>query len=118
LLLNTTITPAKGFKGSIAKSNWLLNEDLAFIYRAYATYNRPLKITSPHNSSAQDLVWNAGSSVSIDADDSQFAGWKKLELYDRLYLTFPAKSLEHLTREYQRLCCECGPDGTCRCTAG
>jgi hypothetical protein len=76
----TAITPAKAFKGSIAKSSWLLNEDVAFIYRAYATYNRPLKITLPRNDG--HLVWDAGSSVSIGVDDSQFAGWKKLELYD------------------------------------
>jgi hypothetical protein len=76
----TAITPAKDFKGDLAKSSWLLNEDIAFIYRAYATYNRPLKITSPHND--RDLVWDAGSSVNISVDDGQFAGWKKLELYD------------------------------------
>jgi hypothetical protein len=76
----TAITPAKEFKGDIGKSSWLLNEDLAFIYRAYATYNRPLKITSPHND--RDLVWDAGSRVTIKVDDSRFAGWKKLELYD------------------------------------
>jgi len=74
------ITPAKDFKGSIAKSSWLLNEDIAFIYRAYATYNSPLKITSPHND--KDLVWDAGSSVRLVVDDSRFAGWKKLELFD------------------------------------
>jgi hypothetical protein len=76
----TAITPAKDFKGGLAKSSWLLNEDLAFIYRAYATYNRPLKITSPRND--RDLVWDAGSRVTIAVDDSRFAGWKKLELYD------------------------------------
>jgi hypothetical protein len=76
----TAITPAKEFKGDIAKSSWLPDEDLAFIYRAYATYNRPLTITSPRND--PDLVWDAGSRVTIAVDDSQFAGWKKLELYD------------------------------------
>jgi hypothetical protein len=74
------ISPARDFKGDLAKSSWLLNEDLAFIYRAYATYNRPLKIISPHND--RDLVWDAGSRVTIRVDDSRFAGWKKLELYD------------------------------------
>lgn len=76
----TAVAPAKEFKGDLAKSSWLLNEDLAFIYRAYATYNRPLKITSPHND--RDRVWDAGSRVTITVDDSQFANWKKLELYD------------------------------------
>jgi len=76
----TAIAPAKEFRGDIPKSSWLLNEDLAVVYRAYATYNRPLKITSPHND--RDRVWDAGSRVTITVDDSQFAGWKKLELYD------------------------------------
>jgi hypothetical protein len=76
----TAVTPAKKFKGSTAKSSWLLNDEIAFIYRAYASYGRPLKITSPRND--RDLVWDAGSSVTIDVDDSRFAGWKRLELYD------------------------------------
>jgi hypothetical protein len=78
----TAIAPTRDFKGRIARSSWLLNEDVAFIYRAYATYNRPLQITSPRNTSAQDLVLDAGSGVRIGVDDSRFAGWKKLELYD------------------------------------
>jgi hypothetical protein len=76
----TAIAPAKDFKGELTKSSWLLNEDVAFIYRAYATYDRPLKITSPRTD--RDLVWDAGSSVTISVDDSKFADWKKLELYD------------------------------------
>jgi hypothetical protein len=78
----TKIAPARDFKGDIAKSSWLLNQDLAFIYRAYSTYDRPLSITSPHPMSAQGEVWDAGSSVVIRIDDTRFAGWKKLELYD------------------------------------
>ena len=78
----TVVAAAKDFKGDIAKSSWLLNEDLAFIYRAYATHDRPLKIASPSNTSAQDQALDAGASVSIKVDDSQFAGWQKLELYD------------------------------------
>ncbi len=78
----TTITPAKKFKGTIAKSSWLLNEDIAFIYRAYATHDWPLKITWPTNMSAKDEVFDTGSGVTIKVDDSKFAGWTKLELYD------------------------------------
>ena len=80
----TAIAPARDFKGVLAKSSWLLNEDLAFIYRASATYDRPLKIGSPRNTpgNARDLVWDAGSNVTVVVDDSRFAGWKKLELYD------------------------------------
>src|SRR5262249_38607761 len=78
----TTIAPAKDVKGNVAKSSWLLSQDLAFIYRAYSTYDRPLKITSPDPMSARGEVRDAGSSVTIVVDDSRFAGWKKLELYD------------------------------------
>jgi hypothetical protein len=78
----TKIAAAKDFQGDVTKSSWLLNQDIAFIYRAYSTYDRPLKITSPHSMSAQGAVWDAGSSVVISIDDTKFAGWKKLELYD------------------------------------
>jgi hypothetical protein len=78
----TAITPAKKFKGDVAKSSWLLNEDIAFIYRAYSTLDWPLKITSPGRESAKSEVFDAGSSVTIKVDDSKFAGWSKLELYD------------------------------------
>jgi hypothetical protein len=88
----TIITPAKEFKGDIAKSSWLLNEDIAFVYRAYSTHDRPLKITSPDAMSAKGEVWDAGSSVNIRVDASRFTGWKKLELYDG------AKKLDELAK--------------------
>jgi hypothetical protein len=78
----TTITPAKEFRGDVARSSWLLNEDIAFIYRAYATHDWALKITSPSNMSARSEVFDAGSAVTIRVDDSRFADWAKLELYD------------------------------------
>lgn len=78
----TAITPAKSFKGDVAKSSWLLNEDIAFIYRAYSTLDRQLRITSPDPMSAKGDVFNAGSAVTIMVDDTKFTGWSKLELYD------------------------------------
>src|SRR5262249_49164922 len=58
------------------------NQDLAFVYRAYSTYDRPLKITSPDRMSARSEVVEAGSNVTIVVDAFRFTGWKKLELYD------------------------------------
>ena len=80
----TSIAPAAEFKGDVKKSSWLLNEDLAFIYRAMATYDKPLKIASPRHTpdNARTLVWDADSRVAITVDDSKFGGWKKLELFD------------------------------------
>ncbi|MFM8273873.1 MAG: hypothetical protein ACKODX_16290 [Gemmata sp.] len=79
-----TVAPHARFKGDTAKSSYLPNEDLAFIYRAYATRSRPLMIRSPRNTadSARELVWDAGGSVTVRVDDARFAGWTKLELFD------------------------------------
>ena len=76
----TSISPAKQFNGDIGKSSWLPGEDVAFIYRAYASYDRPLTITSPQTSASR--VWDAGANVPVVVDDAKFAGWKKLEFYD------------------------------------
>ena len=78
----TMIAPARQFKGALGKSSWLPTEDIAFIYRAYATYDRPLSIASPPASWSQRRVWDPGENVTIVIDDSQFPDWKKLEFYD------------------------------------
>ncbi|MFO0803953.1 MAG: hypothetical protein U0791_12635 [Gemmataceae bacterium] len=91
----TSIASAKEFKGDVKKSSWLLNEDLAFACRAMATYDKPLKITSPRHTpeNARTLVWDAGDSATISVDDTKFAGWKKLELFDN------SKKVAELTKE-------------------
>jgi hypothetical protein len=79
----TSIVPAKQFKGDLGHSSWLPSEELAFIYRAYSTYDRPLTITSPPSDmpgGAQDC--NAGADVPIIVDASHFPNWKKLGFYD------------------------------------
>jgi hypothetical protein len=79
----TSIVPAKQFKGDLGHSSWLPTEDLAFIYRAYSTYDRPLTITSPPSGmpgGAQEC--DAGADVPIIVDASRFPDWKKLALYD------------------------------------
>ena len=78
----TSIAAAKQFKGDIGKSSWLPTEDIAFIYRAYSTYDRPLTIASPPVAWSRDRVWDPGSDITIVVDDSRFAQWKKLEFYD------------------------------------
>jgi hypothetical protein len=78
----TVITPAKKFKGDVAKSSWLLNEDIAFIYRAYATHNNLLKITSPVPCGPGTAALDPGSKVAITVDAGKFPNWKKLECYD------------------------------------
>jgi hypothetical protein len=78
----TSIAPAGQFKGDVGKSSWLPTEDLAFIYRAYATYDNPLTIVSPPASGSQTRVWDPGSNITIVAGEANFPHWKKLEFYD------------------------------------
>ncbi len=82
----TTIAPAGQFKGDIEKSSWLLTEDIAFIYRAYATYDRPLTISAVPQAGGQAgdklLVLDSGAGAVIMADVSKFPDWKTLEFYD------------------------------------
>jgi hypothetical protein len=78
----TKIVPAKQFKGDLGHSSWLQNEDIAFIYRAYATHNNPLTITSPGPCGPGTPAVDPGSNVTITVDASKFPKWNKLELYD------------------------------------
>lgn len=78
----TKIVPAKQFTGDLGHSSWLQNEDIAFIYRAYATHDNPLTITSPGPCGPGTPVVEPGSSVPITVNASRFPNWKKLEFYD------------------------------------
>src|SRR5262249_35391811 len=78
----TKIVPARQFKGDLGHSSWLQNEDIAFIYRAYATHNNPLTITSPGPCGPGTPAVDPGSNVPITVDASKFPNWKKLEFYD------------------------------------
>jgi hypothetical protein len=68
----TKIYPAKDFKRDLGHSSWLQNEDLAFIYRAYSTYDKPLTITSPGNCWPTAPALDPGASAPIIVDASKF----------------------------------------------
>lgn len=55
---------------------------MAFVYRAYATYDRPLRIVWPRDTWTDQRSWEPGGSITVKVDDSRFAGRKKLEFYD------------------------------------
>jgi hypothetical protein len=78
----TKIYPAREFKGDLGHSSWLQNEDIAFIYRAYATHNNPLAITAPKPCGPGMHPVDPGSTVLIAVDTGKFPNWKKLEFYD------------------------------------
>lgn len=81
----TTIAPAAGYPGDLRDTSWLVNQDVAYIYRAYATYDRPLRIVSPDPNwweNGGGRVWEPGSDATIVVDTTGFADWTKLEFYD------------------------------------
>jgi hypothetical protein len=78
----TKIVPAREFKGDLGHSSWLQSEDIAFIYRAYATHNNPITITSPGPCGPGTPPVDPGSNVPITVDASKFPNWTKLEFYD------------------------------------
>jgi hypothetical protein len=78
----TKIYPARQFKGDLGHSSWLLNEDIAFIYRAYATWDKPLTITSPGNCWPTVPPLDPGASAPIIVDASRFPNWKTMAFYD------------------------------------
>jgi hypothetical protein len=78
----TKIVPATRFNGDLGHSSWLQNEDIAFIYRAYATHNNPLTITSPGPCGPGTPAMDPGSNVLVTVDASKFPNWKKLDFYD------------------------------------
>jgi hypothetical protein len=78
----TKIVPAKGFNGDLGHSSWLQNEDIAFIYRAYATHNNPLTITSPGPCGPGTPAVDPGSKVTIAVDAGKFPDWRQMAFYD------------------------------------
>ena len=88
----TRIVPATQFKGDLGHSSWLQNEGIAFIYRAYATYNNPLIITSPGPCGPGTPALAAGSNVPITVNAREFPDWKKLVFHDG------AKKLAEITQ--------------------
>ena len=77
----TTITPYADFKGPLGTSSWLLNKDIAFIYRAFATYDNPLKITSLPPTTGEPPVLDPGARLTLLVDDSAFPHWRSMEFF-------------------------------------
>lgn len=79
----TKILPTRQFAGRLGQTSWLQNEDIAVIYRAYATYDKPLSITSPPPCGPGVPSLAPGSNVRVVVDTSKFPGWRTLAFYDK-----------------------------------
>ncbi len=60
--------------------SWLPDQDIAFLYRAYATFAPRLKLTNPP--SGATWVLSAGADLTVTVDDSAFPGWRQMALHD------------------------------------
>lgn len=76
----TAIKPYADPGAAAATTSWLPNEDLAFLYRAYATFAPALKLTNPP--SGATWVLRAGDGLNVTVDDSGCPGWRQMTLYN------------------------------------
>jgi len=74
----TKIVPVSGFKGDASRLSWLLDEDVAYVYRGVATYGNPLtvKLGDEHG-----MQYFAGEPVVLDCGGLD-ADWKSVAVYD------------------------------------
>ena len=83
------------YRGDKAKAGWVLNQDMAFVYRSLATHHNPLKISvkefdrtfNPNTDpgtmfSLGGPVANPGDRITITCDASSFPGWEKIGFYN------------------------------------
>ena len=91
----TYVESYKNYKGDRTKAGWVLNQDLAFVYRSLATHHNPLEISvkefdrtiNPHTDpgtmfSLGGPVANPGDRISISCDTSLIPGWEKIGLFN------------------------------------
>jgi hypothetical protein len=88
------IFPAAGFKGDATHLSWLLDRDVAYVYRGVATYGNPLQLalTAGHG-----IQYFADEPVVVECTDFGPGEWKSVALYDG------AKRVAAITRHKPRV---------------
>ncbi|MFC2125227.1 hypothetical protein ACFLU5_10475 [Bacteroidota bacterium] len=87
--------PYKDYKNDKTKAGWVLNKDMAYVYRSMATHHNPISLsvkefdrtlntnTDPGTMySLGGPVVNPGEEINISCDMSRFPGWEKLEIFN------------------------------------
>jgi hypothetical protein len=75
----TKIFPAVGFKGDATRLSWLLDEDVAYVYRGVATYGSTLQLALANDHGVQHF---ANEPVVLDCTGFGSDKWKSIALYD------------------------------------
>jgi hypothetical protein len=91
----TTIAPFAEFVGEKQKAGWLLNEDMANVYRSMATHHNPISLSikefdrtyNPHVDpgtmfSLGGPVANPREEITITCNTEEFPDWQKIEIFD------------------------------------
>ncbi|MBN2092713.1 hypothetical protein JW964_24035 [candidate division KSB1 bacterium] len=90
----TYVESYSNFKGDKKNAGWVLNKDLAYVYRSLATHYNPLSIkvrefdrtfnpnTDPGTMfSLGGPVMNPGEKITIVCDTENFPDWRKIEFF-------------------------------------
>src|SRR5262249_44586019 len=75
----TKIFAADGFQGDATHLSWLLDRDLAYVYRGIATYRNPLVLA---RTAGHGAAYFADEPVVLECADFGDGSWKSVTLYD------------------------------------
>ena len=91
----TYVDSYENYKGDRARAGWVLNQDMAYVYRSLATYHNPIKVSvkefdrtyNPNTDpgtmfSLGGPVASPGDRITIVCDASQFPAWEKIEVFN------------------------------------
>ena len=91
----TYIDSYADYKGDKTSAGWVMNKDMAYVYRSMATHYNPLAVSvrefdrtfNPHTDpgtmfSLGGPVANPGDKITINCDAEDFPGWDKIEFFN------------------------------------
>jgi len=91
--------------GDKQKAGWVINKDMAYVYRSLATHHNPLSVQvkefdrtfNPHTDpgtmfSLGGPVANPGDEITIVCETGDFQNWEKLEFYNGAQILGQVKS--------------------------
>ncbi len=91
----TKVADFKSYQGDKEAAGWVLNKDMAFVYRSMATHHNPIAVSvrefdrtfNPHTDpgtmfSLGGPVATPGEKITILCDTKDLPGWKSIEFYN------------------------------------
>jgi hypothetical protein len=81
----TQIAPYDQYPGNKQTAGWLLNQNVAYMYRAFSTYDRDaiLRFAAPQVPQLPEIGYGTTpTSVQLQLDLASLPGWKKVELFN------------------------------------